>query len=54
MLCLELPNGTYVDFDSAEALALAAKKVREGKPIVIRREDGGEEILWSPDDERTN
>jgi len=51
MLCLELPNGTYIDFDNAEALALAVKNVREGKPIVIRREDGGQEVVWAPEDE---
>ena len=51
MLSLELPNGTYIDLENAEALALAVKKMREGKPIVIRREDGSDEVVWSPADE---
>ena len=51
MLSLELPNGTYIDFENAEALALAIKNMREGKPIVARREDASDEVLWSPEDE---
>jgi hypothetical protein len=50
MLTLELPNGTHMDFENAEALA--QQRIREGKPIVVRDEhDGSVEVLWAPEDE---
>jgi hypothetical protein len=49
-VCLELPDGYRIDFESMEALALAMQKVREGQPIVIKCEDGSEEVLWAPED----
>ena len=53
MLTLELPNGSLMDFENAEALALALQRMREGKPIVVRDEkDGTREVLWAPEDER--
>jgi hypothetical protein len=52
MLTLELPNGTHIDFENAEALAVALQRMREGEPIVVRDEhDGGFEMLWAPEDD---
>jgi len=51
MLTLELPNGTHMDFENAEALELALQRIRLGKPIVVRDEhDGKVEVLWAPED----
>lgn len=53
MLTLEFPNGTHIDFENAEALALALQQMREGKPIIVRDEkDGGHEMLWAPEEMR--
>lgn len=53
MLSLDLPSGSHIDFDTIEGLAQALKKIREGKPIVIRSDkDGVPEVLWAPEDER--
>jgi hypothetical protein len=52
MFTLELPNGTHMDFENAEALALALQRMRDGKPIVVRdAKNGGPEMLWAPEDE---
>jgi hypothetical protein len=52
LITVELPNGTLMDFENAEALALAMQRMREGKPIVVRdAKDGGPEVLWAPEDE---
>jgi hypothetical protein len=52
MLRLDLPNGTHMDFENAEALELALQRMREGKPIVVRdQKDGGPEVLWAPEDD---
>jgi hypothetical protein len=34
MFTLDFPHGTHIDFENAEALALALQLMREGKPIV--------------------
>jgi hypothetical protein len=34
----------------AEALGLAMQKMRDGQPIIIKREDGSEEVNWAPED----
>jgi len=34
----------------AEALGLAMQKMRDGQPIIIKREDGSEEVIWAPED----
>jgi hypothetical protein len=52
MITLELPNGTHMDFENAEALELALHRMRAGKPIVVRdAKDGGPEVLWAPEDD---
>ena len=51
MLTLALPNGMHMDFENAEALEGALRRMREGKPIVVRDEhDGKVEMLWAPED----
>ena len=52
LLSLELPNGGRFDFESPEAFAIAVQRMREGKPITIKREDGIDEVLWAPEDDR--
>ena len=52
MLYVELPNGTHLDFETAEALARAVAQMRSGTPIVVRSEQTGErQVLWAPGDE---
>jgi hypothetical protein len=46
MLILELPNGSFMNFENVEALELALHSIRAGKPIVVRdAKDGGPEVL---------
>jgi len=53
MVCLELPNGTYIDFETVEGLFSALEHIRDRKPIIIRSEkDGVRQVLWAPEDDR--
>ena len=52
MLYVELPNGTHLDFETAEALARAVAQMRSGTPVIVRDErDGSKQVLWAPGDE---
>ena len=53
MVCLELPNGTYIDFETIEGLFSALEHIRDRKLIIIRSEkDGVRQVLWAPEDDR--
>jgi hypothetical protein len=53
MVCIELPNGAYIDFETIEGLFSGLEHIRDRKPIIIRSEkDGVRQVLWAPEDDR--
>ena len=53
MVCLELPNDSYIDFETIEGLFSALEHIRDRTPITIRSEkDGVRQVLWAPEDDR--
>jgi hypothetical protein len=52
MLCIELTNGTQLEFETPEALARAVEQICCGTPLIVRDErDGSKQVLWAPDDQ---
>jgi hypothetical protein len=41
IVCLELTNGTYIEFQTIEGLFNALEHMRDRKPIIVRSEKDG-------------